>query len=186
MLPLQRHDVHRMRSLGGLGFVAALLGGCGGAATPADTPRGAPANQSPSGDTIESPASAENFASLRAAGRLTYAAAAAESVRAYLRTFKLNEKDLSPGLSIPFGYYPSTTRENMDTNAGGSAKATGRSGPKGHQIYEVFSTNCWAHGVHPCYGERTFIEIAPEPEAAPAVPTASPSPTPPPPAPTPR
>jgi hypothetical protein len=73
-----------------------------------------------------------------------------QAVRAYLHTFKLNEKDLIEGLTIPFAY-----GWVGDTGSIGTATATGKMGPNGHQIYRVVLAEC-----HGCAAR--FLEIAPE------------------------
>lgn len=96
--------------------------------------------------------------------------AAVLAVQAYLRTFKLNEKDLAEGLTIPFGY----GRDDGDSSVG-VAKVMGRTGRQGHQVYQVVLAQC--------LGCRSrYMEIAPNP--APAAATQSSSATPPSPAPT--
>ena len=73
-------------------------------------------------------------------------AAAAQSVRAFLHTLKVNEKELTEGFTIPFAV----------TQCGELAKATGKTGPNGHQVYQIISVyNCTA-------SSRYFLEIAPE------------------------
>jgi hypothetical protein len=74
------------------------------------------------------------------------------AVQAYLRTFKLNEKDLAEGLTIPF----SSDTRSSDT-WGGTAKATGRMGPRGHEVYLVVSPVI----------RTAFMEIPPGPDTAP-------------------
>ena len=88
-----------------------------------------------------------------------------ESVRAYLQAFRLDEKTLPAGLTIswalgvpPRGSWPTF----------GFARATGKLGPGGHQVYEVTSFD----GVSPGGGgglstQRHFIEIAPDTSAVP-------------------
>jgi hypothetical protein len=85
--------------------------------------------------------------------------AAVASVRAYLHTLKLDEKDLSAGLSIPF-----SSRDAWS----GTATATGRTGPHGHEVYLVVVTPTE-------YYFKRFMEIAPEPGPA-ADPIATPAP----------
>jgi hypothetical protein len=75
-----------------------------------------------------------------------------ESVRAYLHTFRLNEKDLTAGLTIPFEYWGG----NADVS--GTARATGKTGPQGHQVYEVV----FSEGPLPNQRNRRLMEIAPE------------------------
>jgi hypothetical protein len=90
--------------------------------------------------------------------------AVVESVRAYLRAFKLNEKDLPVGLTIPWGV------AHDDSTTVGAVRATGKIGPQGHQIYETFLL--WSTAAPSRGGEtlmsHDFLEIAPEPESAPA------------------
>jgi predicted small secreted protein len=83
-----------------------------------------------------------------------------ESVRAFLHTFKLSEKDLVPGLTIPFelrsqpGDAPYTC---------GIARVTGKIGPQGHQVYELVISGDWLI--------PRFMEIAPEPDTVPLMPS---------------
>jgi hypothetical protein len=121
--------MHHLRSLCGLGLLGLI------ACVPA------PAS------TIDTPASPQ-------AGNL-FDTAAVESVRAYLRTFKLNEKDLPAGLTIPLAFHPEGWAYV------GAAKATGRTGPRGHQVYDVVVVS---GGQAPGEGAgiQGFLEIAPE------------------------
>jgi hypothetical protein len=81
------------------------------------------------------------------------------AVQAYLRTFKLSEKDLTQGLIIPF---------HSDTSDwGGTAKTTGSIGPHGHEVYFAVAPRVFGY---------QFMEIPPGPDAAPA-PTVSPGAT---------
>jgi hypothetical protein len=83
-------------------------------------------------------------------------AAAVESVRAYLRAFKMNEKDLPVGLTIPWA---------AAGNIVGTARATGKMGPQGHQVYEVTDlAGLTAPGVmaSEVHWLHEFVEIAPE------------------------
>jgi hypothetical protein len=73
-----------------------------------------------------------------------------ESVQAYLRTFKLNEKDLVPGLTIPFAQRDS----GAPPYTCGAARVTGKLGPHGHEIYELVIAGDWTL--------PRFMEIAPE------------------------
>jgi hypothetical protein len=75
-----------------------------------------------------------------------------ESVRAYLHTFKLNERELAAGLTIPFEFWGG----NADVS--GTARATGKMGPEGHQVYEVISSE----GPAPNWRSRRLMEIPPE------------------------
>jgi hypothetical protein len=80
--------------------------------------------------------------------------AVVESVRAYLRTFHLNEKDLAAGLTIPW-------EVNLpDVYGVGMARATGRLGPQGHQIYELTEFDYVLTAAN--HGSHRFLEIAPE------------------------
>jgi hypothetical protein len=82
-------------------------------------------------------------------------AAIVASVRAYLRTFRLNEQDLPRGLAIPWRC------EALAERRFGAASATGRNGPKGHQVY-VLSAATYNRGTVPA-GEwfEALMEIAP-------------------------
>jgi hypothetical protein len=91
-------------------------------------------------------------------------AALAESVRAYLHTFNLNEKELKPGLTIPFGCAGHTGGSSWDTYLVGIARATGKLGPRGHQVYEVILRMSGGEADY----EGRLVEISPEPEAAPS------------------
>jgi ABC-type glycerol-3-phosphate transport system substrate-binding protein len=88
-------------------------------------------------------------------------AAAAESpavvhaVQAYLRTFKLNEKELAENLTIPY------TRYQPGVAIVGAARVTGTTGPQGHQVYEVFAV-FGTEGSSTGGGLHEFVEIAPE------------------------
>lgn len=85
-------------------------------------------------------------------------AAVTQSVQAYLKTFKLKETELAVGLSIPWAWGIHW----------GTAKATGKIGPGGHEVYDVnFFKDAGSDGVH-C--DQGFLEIAPE-----AAPSAAPS-----------
>jgi hypothetical protein len=75
-----------------------------------------------------------------------------ESVRAYLHTFRLNERELAPGLTIPYAVFVGFFG-NPPTGLIGTARATGRIGPAGHQIYEVNLAG---------NSEQHFVEIAPQ------------------------
>jgi hypothetical protein len=98
------------------------------------------------------------------------------AVRGYLHTLKLSEKDLSAGITIPFGYPASDCRAQSCTVVG-TAKATGQTGPQGHQVYEVvevasserFGWTTNGKNGEAVGGSHRFTEIPPEPEAAPAV-----------------
>jgi len=81
--------------------------------------------------------------------------AAVESVRAYLRTFKLNEKELAAGFTIPFAFHPEGWAYV------GAARATGRTGPKGHQVYEVVVVS-GGQAPGEGSGSQGFLEISPE------------------------
>jgi hypothetical protein len=96
------------------------------------------------GNTIEAPAGAQ-------AGGADDSAVV-ESVRAYLHTFKLNERDLTAGLTIPFESW----RGSVDVS--GTARATGKTGPQGHQIYEVV----FSEGPAPNWRTRRLMDIPPE------------------------
>jgi hypothetical protein len=74
-------------------------------------------------------------------------AAAVESVRAYLRTFKLNERELLPGMTIPFTVFVFALDKSFSGRAE-AARATGKMGPGGHQVYELTTGQ--------------YLEIAPE------------------------
>jgi hypothetical protein len=96
-----------------------------------------------------------------AATAVSASAAAAESpalvhaVQAYLRTFKLNEKDLAENLTIPYvRYHPGVAIV-------GAARVTGTTGPQGHQVYEVFAV-FGTEGSSTGGGLHQFVEIAPE------------------------
>ena len=95
-----------------------------------------------------------------------------ESVRAYLHTFKLNEKELPAGLTIPYG---GTVAKNVDGSLVGVARATGKIGPRGHQVYELFALSYYGDSVHGASymaNGHLFAEIAPEPPDVPAAPPA--------------
>ena len=90
------------------------------------------------------------------------------AVRAYVHALRLNERDLPAGLSIPFGS-PVSGGTDHDYR-GGTATATGATGTRGHQIYEVAELQCRSEfakvGVT-CFSQHRFMEIAPEPDATP-------------------
>ncbi len=88
--------------------------------------------------------------------------AVVKSVQTYLHTFRLNEKDLPAGLTIPYGF-PGAGLYVM-----GTATTTGRTGPQGHEVYEVGWVMC---DTHDCGGWYKLVEIAPD--VAPAGPSAS-------------
>ncbi len=124
------------------------------------------------GTTIDT-STAETTAGVLGGTASLYVPAVIESVRAYLHTLKLNEKDVAVGLTIPFAYVPPDGRgwipiepapdvrvSNGMTYAGGSARATGRIGPKGHQVYEVRALTCDPSAQ--CFKQQKFIEISPE------------------------
>jgi len=97
-------------------LVAVLgLAACATTATPATVPTsakvGAPSNPQ-SGDRVQ--------------------AAALEAVRAYLGTFHLDDRALAAGFTIPW-----TVTTPDEVFYVGMARATGRIGPQGHQIFEV-------------------------------------------------
>jgi hypothetical protein len=75
--------------------------------------------------------------------------AVVESVRAYLHTFKLDEKNLAVGLAIPWA----------EGGEWGVARATGNFGPGGHRIYEVRRLSSASSGL---VENRQSMEIAPE------------------------
>jgi len=93
--------------------------------------------------------STNDLASPRAASPAD--AGVVEAIRAYLRTFKLNERDLPPGLAIPAVHHSADNTTTVFV-----ARVTGRIGPLGHQVYDVAEASC-----APCLGGH-FIEIAPE------------------------
>jgi hypothetical protein len=68
-----------------------------------------------------------------------------------LRTFKLNERELTPGLTIPYAVFFGSI--NPPVGILGTARATGKIGPGGHQIYELNVAGD---------AERHFVEIAPQ------------------------
>lgn len=95
--------------------------------------------------TIEAPASpsAEN--------------PAVRAVRAYLHTFKLNEKELAEDLTIPYVVI-------VDGNSWvGAARVTGTMGPHGHRVYEVVVVTGSIEAAGQGVGLHAFMEIAPEP-----------------------
>jgi hypothetical protein len=99
-----------------------------------------------------SPTTANTVAMPASARTQTVAdAAIAEAVRAYLRTFKLEERSLAAGLSIPW----------VGGGEWGVAKPTGVLGPGGHQTYEIRRMLWVSGGV---VEERGSMEIAPEAE----------------------
>jgi len=81
-----------------------------------------------------------------------------EAVRAYLRTFHLDEKTLPPGLTIPFVGFVD------DKAIVGGARATGKVGPQGHQVYEMMNlaSNAVPGGGGWTMMAHQFIEVAPE------------------------
>jgi hypothetical protein len=95
---------------------------------------------------------------------------AVRAVQAYLHTFKLNEKDLAEDLSIPY------VRSGDGFSWVGAARVTGKTGPHGHRVYEVVVVTGSIGAAGEGVGIHAFMEIAPEPEAAPAS-TQSPSST---------
>jgi hypothetical protein len=80
-------------------------------------------------------------------------AACVEGVRAYLRVLKLNEKELAAGFTIPFLTYVF----EGSSGSQGAARATGRLGPGGHQIYQVSHSS--ENGI---IVPDAYVEIAPE------------------------
>ena len=92
-------------------------------------------------NTIESPALPEDSDE--------YEQSIVKSVRGYLHTFKLDEQDLAEGLTIPWAL----------GDHWGTAQATGKIGPQGHEVYDVhifqdgFQTGVWS-------GQK-YIEIGP-------------------------
>jgi hypothetical protein len=130
-----------------------LLSGCTTISTPYSSSPHDTAVVSPTqaGQTAEAPTVPANTAE---------GAALAESVRAYLRAFNLDEKTLPAGLTIP---YALGAPPKGDSSKFGFARATGKQGPGGHQVYEV----TYYDGVNPGAGGELstfhyFIEIAPE------------------------
>ena len=170
-------DLRRAKSPYGLtcvGLVVSLLGGCGGVpATPAAVPATASADQPAvaastirrDGSRLLLPVTIPQLATVASADPDPVG----EAVRAYLRAFKLNEKDLPRGLSIPWGFF----YDDALHGDGGTARVTGRTGPKGHEVYEVIRVSCASVSPTSCPGR--FMEIAPEPEIAPGPPPTSPS-----------
>jgi hypothetical protein len=146
MLPFRMAAVTGMGWVLRIGAVVSVGWGCDACA-----PSGA-------STTIEAPAtpSAEN--------------PVVRAVQAYLRTFKLNEKELPEDLTIPY------VRYGDGFSWVGAARVTGRTGPRGHRVYEVVVvTGGMAAGEG--VGTHAFMEISPEPEAAPAVATPAQAPT---------
>ena len=80
--------------------------------------------------------------------------AVVESVRAYLQTFHLNERELPTGLTIPWQF------ATPEIYAIGAARVTGRLGPGGHQIYEVTEFDYKLYVAND--GRHAFLEIAPQ------------------------
>jgi hypothetical protein len=101
---------------------------------------------------------------------------AVRAVQAYLHTFKLNEKELPEDLTIPY------VRSGEGFSWVGAARVTGKIGPQGHRVYEVVVVTGSIGAAGEGVGLHAFMEIAPEPEATPAVAAPSPSATPAPPA----
>jgi hypothetical protein len=99
-------------------------------------------------------------------------AAVVHSVRGYLHTFNLNEKDLKVGLSIPFALSAYLEEASAIGNfcSVGTARATGRTGPQGHQVYEVIWVDVASGMAGVSISHKKLVEIPPDPETA-AVPT---------------
>jgi hypothetical protein len=124
-------------------MMALLLGGCAGTT--------APVVKSTAGQDVGAPMVPPDSAE---------GGALVESVRAYLRTFNLDEKTLQAGLTIPWVLVPLRGTSSKF----GFARATGKLGPRGHQVYEV----TYFDGTGPSGFLSTFhyfIELPPEPSA---------------------
>ncbi len=153
----------RMRRLARVGLVASFTG----CALPPGYSAKAPAS------TIEAPTvpRAEN----------PMDAALVDSIRGYLHTFKLSEKDVTAGLTIPFGFYADDP--NLSDYCLGTARATGKLGPRGHEVYEVVVLRGyvnWSGFTQDQGSSRIAMEIAPEPDTALAATIPNPRATPPP------
>ncbi len=80
----------------------------------------------------------------------------ARAVRAYLRTFHLNERELVAGLAIPWSCHAAFFEERV-----GVASATGKLGSAGHQLYEITAATFNRGTTPPGEWLDDTVEIAP-------------------------